>query len=253
VSAGENAAKERLAAFIAGTLPVYAHARNDIVRDAQSGLSPYLHFGQLASLRVALDVLREAVEPPLLLRAIRLARPAASNSISSGIDALFEELIVRKELSDNFCLYSPAYKQLIGGPFWGQRTLEEHRKDARDFIYSREDWEYAQTHDIAWNAAQRQLRATGKMHGYMRMYWAKKMLEWSESPEVAIADCVYLNDTYSIDGYDPNGYTGILWSMVGLHDRPWRERSVFGKIRYMNEAGLRRKFDLDAYCRTWLD
>lgn len=250
---GEDAAMAHLSQFITEVLPVYARKRNDISCDAQSGLSPYLHFGQLASLRVALSVLHEIPEPPLLLCAARLAVPMADVSVQDGADALLEELIVRKELSDNFCLFTQSYRRINGGPAWGQKTLKEHHDDPRDFVYSRRDWEDARTHDAAWNAAQRQLRRTGKLHGYMRMYWAKKMLEWSETVELALSDCIYLNDKYSVDGHDPNGYVGILWSMVGLHDRPWRERAVFGQIRYMNEAGLRRKFDLDTYCRQWQD
>jgi deoxyribodipyrimidine photo-lyase len=168
------------------------------------------------------------------------------------MNALLEEMVVRKELSDNYCLHNEHYTSIKGGPEWGQKTLDEHRDDPRDFEYSREEWEDAKTHDDSWNAAQKQLMKTGKMHGYMRMYWAKKMLEWSKTPEQALEDCIYLNDKYSIDGGDPNGYVGMLWSMTGLHDRPWTQRSVFGQVRYMNEGGLKRKFNIKKYQEDWL-
>ena len=140
---------------------------------------------------------------------------------------------------------SPA-KAITGRDHLAVQAVSEH-------LYTRQQWEDALTHDQSWNAAQNQLRKTGKIHGYMRMYWAKKMLEWSASPEEALKDCIYLNDKYSVDGGDPNGYVGILWSMVGLHDRPWFERPVFGKIRYMNEGGLMRKYDVAAYHKQWND
>jgi deoxyribodipyrimidine photo-lyase len=169
-----------------------------------------------------------------------------------GMNALLEEMVVRKELSDNYCLHNQNYKSIKGGPEFGQKTLDEHRDDARDFTYTRAEWEAAETHDDSWNAAQKQMMKTGKMHGYMRMYWAKKMLEWSNTPEEALADCIYLNDKYSIDGGDPNGYVGMLWSMTGLHDRPWTQRAVFGQVRYMNDGGLKRKFDIKKYQEDWL-
>ena len=132
-------------------------------------------------------------------------------------------------------------------PNWAVKTLEAHANDLREFIYTTKELEEATTHDELWNAAQIEMMQTGKLHGYMRMYWAKKILEWSESPQKAIDTAMYLNDAYSIDGGDPNGYVGILWSIAGLHDRPWTERPIFGMVRYMNAAGLRRKFDTNRY------
>ncbi len=249
--AGPSAAAKHLEDFISNRLSHYATDRNNIALDAQSGLSPYLHFGHMSSLRVALEVLHAVGASPLLFEAARMPQADKAPSPKDGMDALFEELIVRKELADNFCLYSPDCTSLTAAPAWARQSLANHHHDPRDFIYSREQWEQAATHDPAWNAAQNQLRRTGKMHGYMRMYWAKKMLEWSTSPEQALADAIYLNDAYSIDGADPNGYTGILWSIAGLHDRPWSERPVFGNVRYMNSAGLKRKFDLDRYLADW--
>lgn len=247
---GEKAAAKHLAQFIENQLETYAIKRNDIADDHQSGLSPYLHFGHISSLRVALEIIIHTNQRPLLFDEVRLASAGKEPSKYDGMNALLEEMIVRKELSDNFCFYQTDYKSLKAGAKWAQQSLSNHSQDVRDFIYTREQWENAQTHDHSWNAAQNQLRTTGKIHGYMRMYWAKKMLEWSVTPEVALADCIYLNDSYSIDGGDPNGYVGILWSIVGLHDRPWFERPVFGTVRYMNEAGLKRKFDIELYIKN---
>lgn len=250
---GEKAATQHLSEFIDCGLDSYAVNRNDIANDQQSGLSPYLHYGQISSLRVALEVIKHSDRRPLLFEEVKLASHGETPSMYDGVNALLEEMVVRKELADNFCFYAKDYVSLTAGPDWAQQSLAAHADDIREHIYSRDQWEHAQTHDLSWNAAQNQLRKSGKIHGYMRMYWAKKMLEWSKTPELALADCIYLNDTYSVDGGDPNGYVGILWSMVGLHDRPWFDRPVFGTVRYMNEGGLMRKFDVVAYQKQWND
>ncbi|GAB1350491.1 hypothetical protein MASR1M107_27060 [Ignavibacteriales bacterium] len=168
-------------------------------------------------------------------------------------DAFLEELIVRRELADNFCYFNTKYDSFEGFKDWGKLTLETHRKDEREFVYSLTEFEEAKTHEDLWNAAQMEMVTKGKMHGYMRMYWAKKILEWSESPEEAMKIAIYLNDKYSLDGRDPNGYTGIAWSIGGIHDRAWTERPVFGKIRYMNYNGCKRKFDTVSYVNKWLN
>ncbi len=166
-------------------------------------------------------------------------------------DAFLEELIVRRELSDNFCWHTMNYDNVDGFPEWALKTIDEHRHDRRDFVYSLEQFDGAETHDPLWNAAQREMVTTGRMHGYLRMYWAKKILEWSVSPEEAMQIAITLNDRWQLDGRDPNGYAGIAWSMGGVHDRAWGERPVFGKIRYMNDKGCRRKFDVDRYVRNF--
>ena len=222
---GERAALRRLRWFVEHRLSDYDQARNDPNADGQSGLSPYLHFGQLSPLTAAL---------------------AAQSSGLAGTDAFLEELIVRRELSFNFAEFNERYDNPQGLPDWAVKTLNEHRNDTREAVYDSPTWEQAKTHDPYWNAAQRELLTTGKIHGYMRMYWGKKLLEWSETWEDAFRLAVYLNDTYALDGRDPNGYAGVAWCF-GKHDRPWKERAVFGKIRYMNDKGLRRKFDADAY------
>lgn len=244
---GEKAAKKQLATFIDRDLETYALQRNNIAEDHQTGLSPYLHFGQLSSLRVALEVLSHTNATPLLFNEARMASPGTLPNAEDGMNALFEEMIVRKELSDNFCLYAKSYTTFEAVPNWAVATLTKHRDDMREFTYSAQELEQGSTHDEIWNAAQHELTASGKIHGYLRMYWAKKILEWSATPEEALATTIYLNDAYSIDGGDPNGYVGALWSIAGLHDRPWTERPIFGMVRYMNAAGMRRKFDVDAY------
>jgi len=228
VESGEAAAQAHLRRFLKDKLPGYDRDRNDPTRDGQSGLSAYLHFGQISAQRVALAVRKAQATP-------------------EAKAAFLEELIVRRELSDNFCFYNPDYDTVKAFPAWAQATLNGRRRDVRIRQYALPQFEAAQTHDRLWNAAQTEMVKTGKMHGYLRMYWAKKILEWSESPEAALKIAIALNDKYQLDGRDPNGYAGCAWSIGGLHDRPWQERPVFGKIRYMNENGCRRKFDVDAY------
>ncbi len=248
---GEIASGVCLSSFIEHELESYALKRNNISDDHQSQLSPYLHYGQISSLRVALEVIYAVDDQPLLFEHPKMAQAGSTPNSLNGLNALLEEMVVRKELSDNYCLHTDKPISLTSAEHWAQQTLQQHQDDPRQNLYSREELEQAHTHDDAWNAAQRQMTCTGKMHGYMRMYWAKKLLEWSETPQDAIDTAVYLNDHYSLDGGDPNGYVGIMWSIAGIHDRPWRERPIFGKIRYMNEAGLRRKFEVDTYIRQW--
>ncbi len=225
---GEQAARQLLARFVAGGLKHYVNDRNDPTLSGQSNLSPYLHFGQLSAQRAALAIAGASV-------------PAAIK------DAMLEELIVRRELADNFCHYNPSYDTFDAFPDWAKKTLNAHRRDRREFIYSRDVLEQGETHDPLWNAAQHEMVRRGKMHGYLRMYWGKKLLEWTRSPEEALQFALYLNDRYELDGRDPNGYAGIAWSIGGVHDRAWSERPIFGKIRYMSYNGCRSKFNVDKY------
>lgn len=225
---GESAALDTLNEFIDFKIENYDSDRNDPNKNAVSNLSPYLHFGQISAQRVALTVESLPV-----------------NEVSKS--AFLEQLIIRRELSDNFCYYNSNYDSFEGFPEWARISLNEHRKDEREYIYSIPQFEKGATHDNLWNAAQSEMVNTGKMQSYMRMYWAKKIYEWSSSPEDALAAAIYLNDRYELDGRDPNGYTGIGWSIGGVHDRPWFERPVFGKIRYMNYNGCAKKFDVKEY------
>ncbi len=225
---GEKAARAALRRFLSKKLAQYDQDRNDPSRDGQSHLSPYLHFGHLSAQRVALEV--EAV-----------------GGDTRSQDAFLEELVVRRELSDNFCYYNRSYDTVEAFPDWARKTLDAHREDPREYLYSKEALEQGRTHDPLWNAAQREMVRRGKMHGYMRMYWAKKILEWTKTPVQAMKIAIYLNDKYELDGRDPNGYAGIAWSVGGVHDRAWGGRPVFGKIRYMSARGCRSKFDMDTY------
>jgi deoxyribodipyrimidine photo-lyase len=228
---GEKAAHKTLKEFIENKLDKYVELRNDPNADVLSNLSPYLHFGQISAQRIALIVSGLGNHP--------------------SAESFLEELIVRRELSDNFCYYNSDYDSFKGFPEWAKKTLSAHKKDEREFIYSLKKFEEAKTHEDLWNAAQMQLVSTGKLHGYMRMYWAKKILEWSKSPEEALKISIYLNDKYELDGRDPNGYTGCAWAIGGVHDRAWAERPVYGKIRYMNRNGSKRKFDIVKYIKTF--
>lgn len=229
---GEDAANKAAEEFVHRGLHNYHKDRNDPLKNGQSGLSPYLHFGQLSAQRLALMIQQ------------------TDQDVSSSVDFL-EELIVRRELSDNYCFYNEHYDSFEGFPAWVKKTLNDHRADPRPYLYTTKIFEHAETDDKLWNAAQKEMMVTGKMHGYIRMYWAKKILEWTSCPEEAIATAIYLNDKYSLDGRDPNGYTGIAWAIGGVHDRAWSERPVFGKIRYMNATGCRRKFDVNTYIRKF--
>jgi deoxyribodipyrimidine photo-lyase len=227
---GQTAAKHRLKTFIREQLCDYHRSSNDPVRECQSHLSPYLHFGHISPVEIALEVMQ--VDAP-----------------QEAKEAFLEQLIIRRELSINFVYYNPqydSYKRAV--PEWALKSLKQHQKDTRPYIYTLTQMERGETHDIYWNAAQMEMVLTGKMHNYMRMYWGKKIIEWNMSPEEAFQNMLYLNNTYELDGRDPNGFTGVAWCF-GKHDRPWKERPVFGKVRYMNAAGLERKFDMSAYVK----
>jgi deoxyribodipyrimidine photo-lyase len=170
---------------------------------------------------------------------------ADSNAGKVTLDTL---ALIRRELGMNFTLHNERYDEYASLPEWVRKTLAAHAKDRREYLYDEGQWERAETHDPYWNAAQREMVLTGRMHNYMRMYWGKKLLEWSRTPEEAFRTALLLNNKYELDGRDPNSFAGVAWCF-GKHDRAWPERKVFGKIRYMNDAGLRRKFDMDAYLR----
>ncbi len=222
---GTHEAKRLLDDFIKRKLDKFPELRNDPTRDYLSHMSPYLHFGQISPLYIALRV---------------------SETKSTGADAYLEELVVRRELSMNYAFYNQHYDSFNGLPTWSKETLLKHKRDRRDYVYTLRQLENAKTHDPYWNAAQREMVLQGKMHGYMRMYWCKKIIEWTKKPEDAFRITLLLNNKYEIDGRDPNGFAGVAWSF-GKHDRPWPERRVFGKVRHMNESGLKRKFDADGY------
>ncbi len=225
---GRLEAEKRLRHFLERNLRRYASERNQPAAHATSNLSPYLHHGHISALEIALAARRHAAEHKLIA------------------DEFLEELIVRRELAFNFTLHTPHCDSLEALPAWARQTLLKHAADQRSPCYSREDFERARTHDPLWNATQKELLLRGKIHGYYRMYWGKKVIEWSPTAQDALETMIYLHDRYALDGRDPNPYTNILWCF-GLHDRPWSERPILGSVRYMSLSGMRRKTNVDAY------
>jgi deoxyribodipyrimidine photo-lyase len=223
---GFSKAMDVLMQFIENGITGYAEFSNDPDLMQTSGLSPYLHFGQISPMTIVEQMYQTGTFD----------------------EAFFEQLVVRRELAYNYVYYENGYDQSLAAilPKWALETLMVHSGDTRDYHYTPWVFECAKTHDPYWNAAQCQLIAEGTIHNYMRMYWGKKIIEWSETPDEAFQTMLYLNDKYALDGRDPNGYAGIAWCF-GKHDRPWQERQIFGKVRYMNEAGLKRKFKMSDY------
>jgi deoxyribodipyrimidine photo-lyase len=230
---GTREAERRLGRFLAERLPRYDTDRNQPVPYTTSELSAHLHFGHISPVTVA-------------LAARQSGAPAAC------VDGFLEELIVRRELAVNFVARNPHYDRLEGCPAWARATLEKHATDPRPVLYTPAQLESAETHDPLWNAAQKEMLLTGRMHNYLRMYWAKKILEWSPDARVAYAVALDLNDRYEMDGRDPNGYAGVAWAVGGKHDRPWPERPIFGTVRFMSYESTRRKFDAEGYA-AWVD
>ncbi len=229
---GTHAALKRLKHFTTRLLATYDDKRNHPEIDGTSCLSPYLHFGHIGPLTIALAVEAAAKADPTL-------RPAR--------DSYFNELIVWRELAINFVRYTSNYDSPACAETWAKQTIAEHVRDQREHLYTLHQLETAQTHDPLWNAGQLQMLRHGWMHNYIRMYWAKKILEWTPDIATAMKYCIHLNDKYFLDGRDPSGYAGIAWALLGKFDRAWGERPIFGKIRYMSGASTGKKFDSKRY------
>ncbi len=227
---GTSQARKIFAEFLRHRFHDYVENRNQPQTDDVSHMSKYLHFGQISPLYLALQVLK------------------TDERFKDAQEAFLEELIVRRELAMNFVNYTPDYDDYQCLPNWAQKTLSEHKIDKREHTYTRRQLENAQTHDDYWNAAMREMTSTGFMHNYMRMYWGKKILEWTPTPERAFKTTLAINNKYFLDGRDANSYTGVAW-VFGVHDRAWFERPIFGKIRYMAASGLERKCDIQAYVK----
>ena len=223
---GTTAGKQILEKFIADSLPTYAANRGQPQTDDVSHMSKYLHFGQLSPVYIALELKQAGAD--------------------ENVEGYLEELIIRRELPMNFVFYQPNYDEYACVPEWARRTLAEHAGDERHYVYTREQLEQAETHDPYWNAAMTEMKVSGYMHNYMRMYWGKKIIEWSATPEEAYATTLRLNNKYFLDGRDANSFSNVAW-VFGNHDRGWTERDVFGKVRYMNAEGLERKADPKGY------
>ena len=229
---GTSEARRLLQRFVRMRLDDYDAARNHPETLGTSGLSPYLHFGHIGPREVAMAV-------------------RDSGASTESVAAFLEQVIVRRELAVNFVRYNAGYDTLEGCEAWARQTLRRHAHDERPFVYSRDELDAAATHDPLWNATQRQMIATGWMHGYVRMYWAKKILEWSANAAAAFETAVELNDRYEMDGRDPNGYTNIAWAIGGKHDRPWPSAPIYGTVRSMSYASTAKKFDAAAYIERY--
>jgi len=229
---GTHAALKHLREFIAHGLKDYDEKRNHPEVNGTSRLSPYLHFGNLGPITIALAVEQACAE---------------GKASRAGCDRFLDQVIAWRELSVLFVRYNPNYDNWECAEPWARQTLIEHGGDRRPHSYTLDQFERAETHNELWNAAQRQMVTHGWMHNYMRMYWAKMILEWAPDPARAYEWAVVLNDRYELDGRDPNGYSGIAWAMVGKHDRPWFNRPIFGLIRPMSGASTAKKFDSKAY------
>ncbi len=233
---GTHAAVRRLQEFVGSELAGYEETRNHPETRGTSRLSPYLHFGNIGPLTIA--------------RAVKKAVAQGKASAAAG-ELYLEQLIGWRELAVLFVRHEPNYDNWECAAPWARKTLIEHAGDERPHRYTLEQLERGETADELWNAAQREMVSTGWMHGYMRMYWAKKILEWAPDPATAFDWAVLLNDRYQLDGRDPNGYAGIAWAIVGKLDRPWFNRPVFGLVRPMTGASISRKFDAESYIREY--
>lgn len=231
---GERAAERVLRDFLKIKLLGYGKGRNEPSKGLQSDLSPYLRAGNISVIDVALQA--------------KKAAKGKSGVVKESEASFLEELIVRRELAANACWFNEGvydvYERIV--PSFAQKSLEEHKADRREKVYSYDELEAGVTADPYWNAAQLEMVVKGKMHGYMRMYWAKQILGWVEDPKVAMEYALRLNNRWELDAVDPNSYAGVIWCF-GLHDQGWRERPIWGKVRYMNDAGLKRKFNMAAY------
>ncbi len=232
---GTRAAEKLLADFVTNKLGDYDSVRNHPERDGTSRISPALHYGHIGPLTIA-RAIEDAVKK--------------GNCTPEARDAYYGEVLAWRELCVNFVRFVPDYDSIACAPDWARETLRKHGRDRRDPTYTRDQMERGETYDDMWNAAQKQMVDHGWMHNTLRMYWGKKILEWSATPAEAFDNCVYLNDRYFLDGRDPNGYANIAWAICGLHDRPWFERPIFGTVRYMSGASTGRKFNSKQYIRN---
>jgi deoxyribodipyrimidine photo-lyase len=238
---GHHAAVTRLKLFVAKMLEGYDRERNKPETDGTSKMSPYLHFGNISTVTILL-----AID-----EAVAKAEGAHKLQLKAARESYLNEIVVWRELAVNFVRYQPEYDSPKCADNWARETIAKHDRDERERLYSLKELEAGRTHDELWNAAQRQMVDYGWMHNYMRMYWAKKIVEWTPNAGIAMKVAIHLNDKYFLDGRDPNGYAGVAWAVLGKFDRAWGERPVFGKRRYMSGASTGKKFDAGAYQRRW--
>ena len=244
---GSEAAASRLKSFVAVDLARYGEGRNHPDDEGSSGLSPWLHFGHIASAEIFLELAAWEGWTPDRLRGDTRGSRSGWWGMSEPAEAFVDQLLTWRELGLHQCHHREDYDRYESLPGWAQKTLGEHARDPRPHRYDRSSLQAAETHDAIWNAAQRQLLSEGRMHNYLRMLWGKKILEWSKSPQEALDHMIELNNRYALDGRDPNSTSGIFW-VLGRYDRPWGpERPIFGKVRYMSSENTRRKLRLKRY------
>ncbi len=244
---GERAGAARLARFVDEGLPRYLDERSHPDADAGSGLSPWLHFGQVSTHQVLHALAeREGWTPAALGPAQGGAREGFWGT-SPAAEAFLDELVTWRELGLNYCAHAGDPGSFEGLPPWAKQTMAKHAGDPRPERYALDQLEQARTGDPLWNAAQRQLLREGRIHNYLRMLWGKRIYEWSESGEQALERMIELNNRWCVDGRDPNSYSGIAW-VLGRYDRAWGpERPIFGTLRYMTSASTQRKLRVRQY------
>jgi len=248
---GQKAAYDRLASFVDNRLDAYGEGRNHPDEDAASGLSPYLHWGHISPHEVFWTIARREDWSPERLSSKASGSREGWWNMSGAAESFLDELITWRELGYNMSSHRDDYDELSSLPDWAHRTMAEHAEDERPYIYDLDTFEGAETHDDIWNAAQRELVRTGRMHNYLRMLWGKKIYEWSATPQDALEVMIELNNKYALDGRNPNSYSGIFW-VLGRYDRAWGpERPIFGKLRYMTSDSTRRKLKLKGYLETY--
>jgi deoxyribodipyrimidine photo-lyase len=249
-SGGDKVAHKVLGSFLRHRLERYAEQRNHADSEVTSGLSAYLHFGQLSVHRVLRELARQEEWKPARLSSRADGRKEGWWGMGESAEAFLDELVTWRELGYNMTSHQENYDRFESLPGWALATLADHEADPRPIVYTLRQLEDAETHDTLWNAAQRQLRVEGRIHNYLRMLWGKKVIEWTRSPREALERLIHLNNRWAIDGRDPNSYSGIFWCF-GRYDRPWPERRIFGKVRYMSSESTRRKTRVAHYLERY--
>jgi deoxyribodipyrimidine photo-lyase len=248
---GSAAARRILRNFINEQLPRYAELRSHPEAGATSGLSPHLHFGHISAYEVVQTLLDHQGWLPDRIETAAAGQRRGWWGVDENAESFLDELVTWRELGFNTCVQSPDFESYRSLPEWARSTLDAHRHDIRTYLYTPNQFERAETHDPLWNAAQHQLTLDGTIHGYLRMLWGKKILEWSPDPETAHTIMIELNNKYALDGRDPNSYSGISW-VLGKYDRPWApERPIFGRVRYMSSQNTARKFKISKYLERY--
>tara|TARA_Y100001937_G_scaffold12497_3_gene16058 strand:- start:5915 stop:7612 length:1698 start_codon:yes stop_codon:yes gene_type:complete len=249
VNGSRAAALNQMKRFVE-SMSIYESDRNNPDSNATSGLSPYLHFGKISAHELVSRIfdtygLQDSVKALIYNNGSKGFFPGPPE-----VDSFLDEVLTWRETGYHFCFHRKDYDKFDSLPDWARKTLLEHSSDERPYLYSLEQLEAAETHDEIWNAAQRELKQTGRIHNYLRMLWGKKILEWSKDPREGLEIALHLNNKYSIDGRNPNSYSGVFW-IFGRFDRPWQERPIFGKIRYMSSEQTKKKVQLKNYLQMF--